>query len=69
MKKATAPSAEAGAAAPAPKANPLHQPTPRRPRDQFTGQGGTYARDPITGERTPVSPPASPAEGADTATA
>ena len=82
-KKATAPGADAGAAAPAttstaapvhtsaqkaPKANPLHQPTPRRPRDEHTGMGGTYTRDPETGQRTPVKP-AAPADGEDTATA
>lgn len=81
-KRATAPGAEAGAAAPAatstaapvhtsaqaPKANPLHQPTTRRPRDEHTGKGGTYTRDPATGLRTPVKP-AAPAEGEDTATA
>lgn len=79
--KAIAPGAKAGAAAPAtnstaapvhtsaqkaPKANPLHQPTPRRPRDEYTGQGGTYTRDPVTGQRTRVEPAAAPAAaGAD----
>ena len=71
-KKATAPAAEAGAAAPAtpPQATKpaLHQPTPRRPRDAYTGQGGSYTRDPATGERTPV-PPVAPAAGDDTTTA
>lgn len=71
-KKATAPAAKAGAAAPATakatQPNPLHQPTPRRPRDAHTGKGGTYTRDPVTGQRTPVQPVAS-ATGGDTAAA
>jgi len=66
-KKATAPGAEAGAAAPAATATkpakPAHHlPTAPRPRDQYTGKGGTYTRDPATGERTPVTPVA-PAAG------
>lgn len=28
-----------------------HQPTPPRPRDAHTGLGGSYVRDPATGER------------------
>jgi hypothetical protein len=68
-KRATAPAAEAGAAAPATvpakAAKPAHhQPTAPRPRDQYTGKGGTYQRDPVTGERTPVTPVA-PAAGDD----
>ena len=75
-KKATAPSAEAGAAAPAPEAKALkpahHLPTQRRPRDEFTGLGGTYTRNPETGARTKVQPPAeapAAAGGEDTAQA
>ncbi|MNV55220.1 hypothetical protein D3C71_1474470 [compost metagenome] len=82
IKKATAPGAEAGAAAPAaaittpvhtsapakPTKPAHHQPTAPRPRDEFTGQGGTYQRDPATGVRTKVPPPA-PAEGDGTAAA
>lgn len=65
--------AEASAAAPASvpvhtsaqDAKPAHhQPTPRPPRDQYTGRGGTYARNPATGERTPVTPAAEPGESA-----
>ncbi len=77
-KKATAPRAAASAAAPAASAKPkLHQPTPRRPRDEYTGIGGQYKRDPATGKRVPVAPPAdpaatpaaAPAEGGDTPSA
>ena len=61
-KRATAPSAEAGAAAPAPAAKAAkpahHLPTERRSRDEFTGLGGTYTRDPKTGARTKVPPSA-----------
>ena len=75
-KKATAPGAEAGAAASAPAAKaskPAHHlPTQRCPRDEFTGLGGTYTRNPETGERTKVPPPAEApavAGGEDTAEA
>lgn len=69
----TAPAAEAGAAAPegseqaavharaqaaSPAKPPHHQPTQLHPRDKHTGKGGTYTRDPITGERTPTEPQA-----------
>ncbi|KAB2902137.1 MAG: hypothetical protein F9K35_04610 [Burkholderiaceae bacterium] len=68
----TAPAAEAGAAAPeggeqaavhtraqaVPAKPPHHQPTQLPPRDKHTGKGGTYTRDPITGERTPTEPQA-----------
>lgn len=68
MAKSTAAPAAAGAAAPVatPKATkPAHHlPTPPRARDEFTGIGGTYMRDPATGVRTRVPPPA-PAEGDD----
>lgn len=65
-KRATAPAAVAGAAAPAtvPAKPAHHHPTAPRPRDQYTGKGGTYHRDPVTGERTPVTPVA-PATGDD----
>ncbi len=54
-------------AQPAKPAKPAHHlPTPRRPRDQYTGVAGTYTRDPETGERTPVKPEAEPAPGDDT---
>lgn len=33
-----------------------HQPTPERPRDAYTGVAGTFVRDPITGERRPITP-------------
>lgn len=68
MAKSTAAPAAAGAAAPVatPKATkPAHHlPTPPRARDEFTGIGGTYMRDPATGKRTRVPPPAE-AEGDD----
>ncbi|MCT6721665.1 hypothetical protein [Acidovorax sp. K2F] len=68
MAKSTAAPAAAGAAAPVatPKATkPAHHlPTPPRARDEFTGIGGTYMRDPATGVRTRVPPPAA-AEGDD----
>jgi len=61
MPKANAP---AGAAAPA-ESSAVHAcaQAPQHechgwPADQYTGQGGTYIRDPITGQRTPV--PAEP---------
>ena len=61
--KRTVPGTEAGTAAPATtnaapavasKANPLI--TPPRQRDELTGKGGTYTRDPDTGKRTLVPP-------------
>lgn len=79
-KKTTADQAEAGAAAPASatdtavhtyaQTKPAHHlPTPRRPRDQYTGKGGTYTRDPATGERTPVQSEADPAPDDDSTAA
>jgi len=68
MAKSTAAPAAAGAAAPVTTtatkpAKPAHHlPTAPRPRDQYTGKGGTYTRDPDTGQRTPVTPVA-PAAG------
>lgn len=52
--------ATAASTAPANKATKPahHQPTAPRPRDDFTGLGGTYTRDPATGLRTRVPPPA-----------
>lgn len=68
MAKSTAAPAAAGAAAPVatpkPTKPPHHLPTPPRARDEFTGIGGTYMRDPATGKRTRVPPPAE-AEGDD----
>jgi len=78
-KQTTADKAGAGAAAPASTtdtpvhtyaqqkpAKPAHHlPTPRRPRDQYTGVAGTYTRDPKTGERAPVQSEAVPAPGDD----
>lgn len=71
MAKSTAAPAAAGAAAPVATPNPSkptkpphHLPTPPRARDEFTGLGGTYMRDPATGKRTRVPPPAT-AEGDD----
>lgn len=37
------------------------------PADEYTGRGGDYVRDPVTGVRTRVSPPDAP--GADPAPA
>jgi len=73
MATRTAAPAEASAAAPA--SNPVHTyaqgskpahhlPTQRRPRDQFTGLGGTYTRNPETGERALVTQAAEPVDGA-----
>ncbi len=71
--KRTAPGAEAGAAAPepgdqaavhtraqgdSPPKPAIHLPTKLPPRDAYTGKGGTYTRDPATGERTPTKPQA-----------
>lgn len=77
MSKRTAATAAAGAAAPTTDtatdtpAATVHtsaqQPTPR-PRDEYTGIGGSYLRDPVTGVRTRV-PPAASAAGTDTAAA
>lgn len=68
MAKSTAAPAAAGAAAPVATPKPTkpahHLPTPPRARDEFTGLGGTYMRDPATGKRTRVPPPAE-AEGDD----
>lgn len=75
----TANPAEASAAAPAsepvhtsaqptntPVAKPQHHlPTALPLRDEYTGKGGDYARDPISGVRTRVSPPAPAAPAAD----
>lgn len=68
-KKATAPGAEAGAAAPAAttdtsaattnvhtSAPPAHPPTADYPPDEYTGLGGEYVRDPVTGIRTRATP-------------
>lgn len=62
--------AAAGAAASAPQASTapaVHTYAPH-PRDEFTGLGGSYLRDPVTGVRTRV-PPEAPAAGTDTAAA
>ena len=32
-----------------------HLPSARAPRDAYTGKGGSYTRDPATGERTPAA--------------
>ena len=68
-KKATAPGAEAGAAAPAAttdnsaattnvhtSAQPAHPPMVDYPPDEYTGLGGEYVRDPVTGIRTRATP-------------
>ena len=75
MAKSTAAPAAAGAAAPVATPNPTkptkpahHLPTLPRARDEFTGLGGTYTRDPVTGKRTPVKP-AAPVAGDDTTAA
>lgn len=68
MANSTSASAAAGAAAPVATPKPTkpahHLPAPPRVRDEFTGLGGTYTRDPATGLRTRVLPPAT-AEGDD----
>ena len=75
----TAHPAEASAAAPASEpvhtsaqpTNPTaakpdhHLPTALPERDEFTGKGGDYARDPITGVRTRVPAPPAPVPAAD----
>lgn len=68
MTKRTAATAGAGTAAPAPETKDTTVHTCAHPRDEFTGIGGTYTRDPLTGVRTRVLP-AAPADGADTAAA
>ena len=72
MSKRTAVIAEAGAAAPASVASTTPAasavPVGGWPPDEFTGIGGTYIRDPVTGVRTRV-PPEAPAQGEDTAAA
>lgn len=56
MTKRTATPAAASAAAPAP------QPTVQTPaRDEYTGIGGTYVRDAVTGKRARYQPPEAPA--------
>lgn len=68
MSKRTAAPAAAGAAAPkAPPATTVHTYAPP-PRDEYTGIGGSYTRDPVTGVRTRVLPEA-PDTGTDTAAA
>lgn len=65
--KRTAVTAAAGSATPAAVQTPAPaapSATQTWPPDQYTGLGGTYMRDPITGVRTPV-PPAAPATGED----
>ena len=56
MSKRTAVTAEAGAAASTSDApvTPTVHPEGGWPPDEFTGIGGTYVRDPVTGVRTPV---------------
>lgn len=67
MKKAPAAPSAASPGAPAPLAQgPVHTSAPpataaaqaTRPRDAYTGHGGTYLRNPVTGVRTPVPPEA-----------
>ena len=41
---------------PKPAKPKLHMPTPLHPRDEHTGKGGSYVRDPATGERRRVAP-------------
>ena len=67
-KTRTAPSAEAGTAAPATPSKPTSLLTPPRERDEMTGKGGTYVRDPATGKRTQQAPePSTPAPTSDQA--
>ncbi len=74
MTKRNAPKRGAGTATPAPAAiaaPPVHtsaQAGPPWPRDEYTGLGGRYIRDPATGQRTRV-PPEAQAPGTDTAAA
>ena len=67
MKTDRAIPAAVGAAVPAgePETTPvqtpaqaLAKPSQRHPRDEHTGVGGQYVRDPVTGVRTKVEPPA-----------
>lgn len=48
--------------APASKKPPHHEPTAPRPRDKHTGLGGSYVRDPATGERRRATPDTDPKE-------
>ena len=67
-KTRTAPSAEAGTTAPATPSKPTSLLTPPRERDEMTGKGGTYVRDPATGKRTLQAPePTTPAPTSDQA--
>ena len=44
--------------APAPAKTPAPSPaTTAWPADEFTGRGGRYVRDPVTGERRPADEP------------
>lgn len=49
---AAAPVEGCGACRPKPSE---HRASALAPRDQYTGQGGRYVRDPVTGERKPAS--------------
>lgn len=44
------------ASAPAPVPQPVQTPA----RDEYTGLGGTYVRDPATGQRARLQPPEAP---------
>ena len=44
------------------KKPPHHEPTAPRPRDKHTGLGGSYVRDPATGERRRATPDTDPKE-------
>ena len=68
MSKRTAVTAEAGAVASTSDApvTPTVHPEAGWPPDEFTGIGGTYVRDPVTGVRTPVKPEAPVAPDSDT---
>lgn len=76
--KRTVPGTEAGTAAPptpdaatneAPAPAEASKPhsliTPPRERDELTGKGGTYMRDPATGKRTLVPPEPAAATATD----
>lgn len=43
---------------------PLPMPAGGWPADEFTGQAGSFARDPYTGKRTRVQEPTAPRPGA-----
>jgi hypothetical protein len=59
--KANKPKGDAEAS---PERKPLPVPEGGWPADEFTGQAGSFARDPYTGKRTRVQEPTAPRPGA-----